>query len=97
MVALREGESLFPMGRIVITPGAINALKKSGKNGGEFLARHERGDWGIVWPDDQKRNNQALIEGERLVSSYALKNAVVMWIITEADRTVTTMLLPHEY
>lgn len=97
MVALRKGEPLFHMGRIVITPGAINALKKSGENGGEFLARHERGEWGIVCPDDQKRNNMALIEGERLVSSYALKSGAEMWIITEADRTVTTLLLPEEY
>lgn len=97
MVALRKGEPLFHMGRIVITPGAILALQTSGENGGEFLARHERGDWGIVCPGDQKRNDQALIEGDRLVSSYALKSGAEMWIITEADRSVTTMLLPEEY
>lgn len=97
MVALRKGEPVFNLGRIVITPGAIVALQRSGENGSEFLARHERGDWGIVCPGDQERNNQSLKEGERLVSSYSLKSGTEMWIITEADRKVTTILLPEEY
>ena len=96
-----------PLGRVVITPGAIEALKLPGPvligPAFEYLERHRRGDWGDLDPADKAANNVALKDGSRLMSSYRidpnkprnLANSV--WIITEWDRSVTTLLLPSEY
>jgi hypothetical protein len=62
-----------------------------------LLSRHLSGDWGDLSAEDKRRNNQALREGTRLFSSYNIGNGVKIWIITEADRSVTTALLPEEY
>jgi hypothetical protein len=88
---------LFPLGRTVATPGALKAVIKAGVPAVELLRRHQRGDWGDVCVEDAKLNNQAVEAGERLLSSYDLGGSVTVWIITEADRSVSTMLLPHEY
>jgi hypothetical protein len=101
MVANNPPEKFLPerflLGQTVATPGALQALTEAGQSGLEFLRRHARGDWGEVCDDDMKANDRAIGEGTRILSSYTLKNGVKIWIITEADRSVTTILLPEEY
>jgi hypothetical protein len=92
----------FPLGQVLATPGAIEALQKSGQLPGEFLARHVTGDWGEVCADDKTLNDEALIDGSRLLSAYRTSKGTKLWIITEAQddrghREATTLLLPDEY
>ena len=87
----------FPLGRVVATPGTLAAMERSGDAPGDLIRRHERGDWGLVGPDDWARNDAALKDGLRIVSSYRLKDGEAVWCITEADRSATTLLLPEEY
>jgi len=87
----------FPLGTIVATPGALNALQEAGDNPARYLNRHRRGDWGDLPPGDRQANLQALVSGQRLLSAYHLSNHGRIWIITEADRSATTILLPEEY
>ena len=76
---------LFPLGRTVATPGALQALEAAGSDAAELLARHQRGDWGDV--EDRDRNNAAVFYGRaRIVSCYPLGDTHI-WVITEADRT----------
>lgn len=89
--------ALFPFGQTVATPGALAALAEAGNSGLEYLARHASGDWGDVGAEDAKENELSLREGFRLLSSYKLPTGAKLWIITEADRSVTTLLLPDEY
>ena len=88
---------LFELGQTVATPGALDALEMNSQTPAEFLSRHARGDWGSVCEEDAELNNQALIDGSRLLSSYSLKDGTKLWIITEADRSSSTLLLPEEY
>ena len=88
---------LFPLGQTVITPGAIEALEKSKQHPGDFLSRHLRGDWGELCEEDRAANQEALTEKLRLMSVYRTTKQEKLWIITEADRSVTTLLLPSEY
>lgn len=87
----------FPIGRLCITAGAIKALEKSNERTDTFVSRHRLGDWGDVDEEDKATNDRAVKEGGRLLSSYRLSNSTAIWIITEADRSVTTILLPEEY
>ena len=87
----------FPFGRIVITPAARDALGGESMTGHHLLARHARGDWGDVCEFDRRANDEALREGLRLFSVYTITPDLVIWIITEADRSVTTILLPSDY
>lgn len=88
----------FPMGHPVITPAAQAALEAAGINGVLLLARHIHGDWGDLGADDLASNELALLTGKRLLSSYNLPDGKgKVWIITEADRSVTMILLPKEY
>lgn len=87
----------FPLGQTVATPAALDALNEAGQHGGEFLARHHAGDWGEVGDDDRRSNEQSLIDGERLLSVYTLASGVKLWVVTEADRSATTLLLPDDY
>lgn len=87
----------FPIGRVVATPGALDALKDSGQTPFEFLSKHLSGDWGIVDAEDQQANDDALLHAERLLSAYLTTNGVKLWVITEADRSSTCLLLPEEY
>ena len=87
----------FSPGSIVATPGALAALEASGDDPMAYLVRHLAGDWGDVDEDDRRENELSLIHGFRLLSAYTLKSGTKIWIITEADRTVTTVLLPEEY
>lgn len=87
----------FPLGQIVATPGALDLLDRSATNAEELLRRHQNGDWGDVPPDDAEENRRSLENGWRLLSSYSLIGSERLWIITEADRSATTLLLPSEY
>jgi len=85
------------LGGVYATPGALEALESAATSGAELLARHARGDLGDVCPQDWKANDDALIESTRLFSVYTLETGVKVWVITEWDRSATTMLLPDEY
>jgi hypothetical protein len=89
---------LFPAGHIVATPGALALLEQANKTPLEFVSRHLRGDWGDdLCQDDKTENELSLKQGFRLLSSYKVTDTEKLWIITEADRSVTTLLLPSEY
>ncbi|NYH22876.1 hypothetical protein [Paraburkholderia bryophila] len=87
----------FPLGRPTITPGAQAALDAAGISGVVLLARHVHGDWGDLPIEDRTANELALLTGKRLLSSYDLPGDGKVWIITEADCSVTTILLPDDY
>ena len=89
--------ALFPLGQIVATPGALAALERAQQAPTSFLARHSIGDWGELEPTDVAENEYSLIHGFRLLSSYQTNAGEKLWIITEADRSATTLLLPEEY
>jgi hypothetical protein len=91
-----EPSPLFSLDQLVATPSALAALKKCGVTPMQLVARNARGDWGNVCSDDAQTNTQALQSGARLLSSYTLPDGVRIWIITEADRSSTTLLLPSE-
>lgn len=86
----------FELGEIVGTPAALQLLESNGKSPSEFLNRHITGDWGELDADDVEVNERALTNGGRLLSSYKVGESTV-WVITEADRSVTTLLLPSDY
>ncbi|HLY73740.1 MAG TPA: hypothetical protein VKU80_06435 [Planctomycetota bacterium] len=88
---------LFELGRVVSTPGALAELEQSGQHPKEFLDRHVAGDWGEVSEEDRVENEVSLLNGYRLLSAYRTKMGERLWILTEADRSQTTILLPEEY
>jgi len=97
-----NGKPKFSLGQLLSTPGALEALQESGQSPMEFLARHFRGDWGELCEEDKRLNDQALVDGSRLLSAYKTRKGVKLWIITEAcddngNRAATTTLLPSEY
>ena len=85
----------FPLGQIVITRGARARLSQEDVLAG--LTRHMSGDWGELDDEDRKENEAALTHGFRLLSRYTSPEGCVFWIITEHDRSITTILLPEEY
>jgi hypothetical protein len=87
----------FSLGRTVATPGALQALEQANQNPFEFLARHQAGDWGELCEEDKTENEFSVPNGFRILSAYRTRNDVKIWIITEADRSATILLLPHEY
>jgi hypothetical protein len=92
----------FQLGQCCSTRGAITALEATGEAPIVYLARHSSGDWGDLSGDDKAANDAALIpnedgECERILSAYHLKDGTKIWVITEWDRSVTTILLPSEY
>jgi hypothetical protein len=87
----------FALGKVVATAGALEALAACGQTPAEFLDRHVCGDWGIVSPGDGQLNDAALVNGDRILSAYDMANGKRLWIITEADRRSTCVLLPSEY
>ena len=95
MVALNN--PLFRLGQVVATPGVLEALEKAGQTPAEFLDRHVRGDWGEVDAEDRQANEEALKDGSRVLSAYTTKAGERVWVITEADRSSTCLLLPDEY
>jgi len=86
----------LPLGRVFATPGALEVLGKGGGHPFDYLARHAAGDWGDLCAFDRRQNEVALREGHRILSSYGTPAGRV-WVITEADRSATTILLPEEY
>ena len=89
---------LFTLGRVVATPGALAAIGVSGDDLSTYLARHQSGDWGDIDAHDRMENQLSLEQGFRLMSVYTLIiTGVKIWVITEADRSSTCILLPEEY
>lgn len=94
-------QALFILGDIVATPGALAALHQHCAEGAAYgvklLSRHVTGDWAELDPQDQQENCFSVAHGLRVFSSYTIAEGVKIWVITEADRSVTTLLLPSEY
>jgi hypothetical protein len=86
----------LPLGKVVVTPGALKLLSEMGAHPFDLLARHATGDWRELCAFDRRQNEIALRDGYRVLSSYPVGRECV-WIITEADRSITTILLPEEY
>jgi hypothetical protein len=79
------------------TPGALNAFDATGEDPINYIVRHVNLDPGVLGAEDQLQNLRAVREGTRVFSAYELRDGTRIWIITEADRAVTTILLPNEY
>jgi hypothetical protein len=92
-----NGLAQFALGLTTATPGALAALAESGQTPGFFLSRHHSGDWGEVDAEDTTLNDQAVKDGNRILSAYRASKGRKLWVITESDRSVTTILLPREY
>ena len=88
---------LFHLGDVVATPAALNATQSCNVTPVQLLQLHVSGNWGSVDPEDAKANDAAITEGERILSSYRIGEHTRVWVITEWDRSVTTILLPSEY
>ena len=92
----------FSLGQLLATPGALKALEESGQSPAFFLEKHASGDWGEVDDEDKRANDQALVDGSRILSAYKTLKGERLWIITEAvgddgKRAATTTILPQEY
>ena len=87
----------FSLGKTVATPGALEALEKNKQTYQEFLRRHVLGDWGDLEPEDKVENELSLLEGFRILSAYHLKDGTKIYIITEHDRSYTTVMRADEY
>lgn len=95
MSASKLPVALFRLGQLVSTPNALEQVSPA-----EILSalqRHQAGDWGDVDKHDAQVNNQALQDGSRLLSVYRTAAGVKFWIITEANRSATTVLMPEDY
>jgi hypothetical protein len=95
MSATAVSAAKFSLGRIVATPNALDHLTQDDIRSG--IIRHQAGDWGDLDADDRKENDLALERGARLLSAYQASNGTKFWIITEADKSSTTVLLPEDY
>jgi len=87
----------FSIGKLVATPGALAALSDAKQSPMAFVQRHVAGDWGECCEEDRQANEDALRNGDRLLSAYGTAKGVTLWVITEADRSSTCVLLPSEY
>jgi hypothetical protein len=92
----------FSLGRIVATPGALEALRDAGQEASEVLSRHVIGDWGDLDQEDKQLNDAALIDGSRILSAYVTRKRKRIWVITEAVNEVglrysSCVLLPEDY
>lgn len=94
---LALSSTLFPLGDVVATSGALTVLEQLGASPASLLIRHSIGDWGDLREEDRNTNWEAVQHGFRIMSSYRLTEDMKVWVITEADRTITTLLLPEEY
>jgi hypothetical protein len=99
---IAESQPEFCFGQLLITPGALEALRRAGQSAIEFLQHHVRGDWGDVCGDDRQANDDALNDGARILSAHRTSLDEKLWVITEAaddagHRAATTILLPSEY
>jgi hypothetical protein len=93
----RQNSPKFDLGSVVATPGALEALEQNRTNPAQLIARHLSGDWGDLDMEDKRLNDSAVKAGGRILSSYILPDGSKIWIITEWDRSYTTLLLPSEY
>lgn len=91
------GQARFSLGQVVATPGAMEALNDAGQVSGEFLRRHFGGDRGDLNEDDLRENEFSVGNGFRILSAYTTAKDEKLWVITEADRSSTCVLLPEEY
>jgi hypothetical protein len=87
----------FELGQIVATPGALAALGQSNESAATFIRQHHNGVWGDICEEDLAANERALIDGERILSVYHTSKGEKLYVITEADRSSTCILLPEEY
>jgi hypothetical protein len=94
---MNTDETLMSLGKIVFTPGAAAALEEALDSALGYLMRHQARDWGEVPPEDWEENEFSIMTELRILSAYTLRNGTQIWIITEADRSLTTVLLPTEY
>jgi hypothetical protein len=85
----------FSLGQVVATPGVLETISELDRI--SALVRHRNGDWGEICIEDRQSNDEALESAERLISSYTSTAGVKFWVITEHDRSITTILLPEEY
>ena len=97
IINIAPDHPLFTLGKLVATPGAIELLKQHERSPFDYVTRHWQGDWGDLDSEDVEANQAALKHGTRLFSSYRIGDQDKLWIITEADRSSTTLLLPSEY
>lgn len=94
---LERNRKKLELGAVFVTPKASQALHEAGQCPDEFLARHESGDWGEVGSAESRENELSFCKGYRVFSIYSLSNGETIWIITQPDRSATTILLPEEY
>jgi hypothetical protein len=87
----------FPLGQTVATPAALQALAAARQSPLDFLRRQQQGDWGDLTAEDRKENEFSVMNNFRILSAYTLTTGVKIWVITKADRSATTILLPEEY
>ena len=93
-----ERKQLFSLGQVVATPDALAALEEANESAMPLLCRHQSGDWGDLCEEDCQLNDEAVKDGSRILSSYILKaTGQKVWIITEADRSSSCVLLPENY
>jgi len=93
----KKSSVLFPFGEIYLIIGAREALEKSNQTPNEFFAKHQSVNWGLVCEDDRRENELSVKEGYRILSSHKTSKDVKVWLVTEADRSSTTLPLPEEY
>ena len=99
---MKNGKPKFGLGQLLATPGALRAMEEAGQTPLDFITRHARGDWGELCEEDKRLNDEALVDGSRLLSSYRLNTGEKLWVITEAcddqgRRACSTILRPDEY
>jgi hypothetical protein len=92
-----DPEGRFRLGKVLATPGAMEALEDANESADTFIRRHQRGDWGDLSDDDKQENEFSIGNRLRIFSAYHTNQKVKLWVITEADRSSTTILLPSEY
>ena len=97
IVTKTQNKVLFDLGQTFMTIGAREALEETNQSANEFLARHQTGNQGIVCAEDKKENDFSVKGVFRILSAYKTSKGEKLWIITEADRSATTCLLPSEY
>jgi hypothetical protein len=91
-----HAKPLFKLGQTVATPGAIVGMEHAAISPMDLLIRHQCGDWGDLDKEDKQSNDLAVMHDARIFSAYQF-DAVKFWVITECDRSTTTILLPEEY
>jgi hypothetical protein len=95
--ATTTATSLFPLGQTYATPGALEALSEAEQEAAEFLHRHQSGDGSEMCEEDRRENQFSIDKRLRIFSAYHTSKGQKLWVITEADRSATTLLLPSEY